>query len=209
MQSNTQKTALTVAVVGIIVMCAALWWGIFNRNKLAPEQVPTPVAGQNPSVAKSPILYPDPPALAGHVLVGPKVPTKFYLARNGKRYVFPDETKTYDTWKSVLPPIDKISQDDLESFPLGGNVWYRPATRLIRIETDSHMYAVSHGGVLRAINEGTAQQIFGKDWKSLLDTLQDYYYTNYNMGEPILSAQQYSVQAELGSSLTIEADKGI
>lgn len=208
MQSNSQKSALAVAIIGIVLICAALWWGIFNRNKVTPtEQAAAPVAEQQPPV--SPILYPDPPKLAGHVLVGPKVPTRFYLARNGKRYVFPDETKTYDTWKSVLPPIDKVTEDELESYPLGGNVWYRPGTRLIQIQSDSRIYAVAHGGFVRALNEGTAQQIFGKDWKSLLDTLQDYYFANYNMGEPILSPQQYSVQAELGGSQTIEADKGI
>lgn len=209
MQNNQQKTALAIAIVGIVVICAALWWGIFNRNKVTPTPaVDQPVAAQ-PQQKQSPILYPDPPKLAGHVLVGTKVATKFYLARDGKRYVFPDETKTYDTWKSVLPPVDKISEDELESYPLGGNVWYRPGARLIRIQSDSRIFAVAHGGTLRAINEGTAEMVFGKDWKSLLDTLQDYYFTNYNMGEPILSAQQYSVAAELGGSQTIEADKGI
>ncbi len=202
------KKYLSIAGV-LLVAIGALWWGIFNRNRVTPTPVAEQTVQQQPTQKQSPILYPDAPQLAGHVLVGPKVPTKFYLARDGKRYVFPDDTKTYESWKSVLPPIKYIAQDELESYPLGGNVWYRPGVRLIQIQSDYRIYAVAHGGHLRSLNEGTAEMLFGKNWKSLLDTLQDHYYTNYNMGEPILSPQQYSVLAELGGSQTIEEDKGI
>lgn len=209
MQNNQQKTLLAIAIVGMIIICAALWWGIFNRNTAEQPQTSAPVAVTQSTNTVSPILYPDPPKLAGNVLVGPKVPTKFYLARDGKRYVFPDETNTYESWKSVLPPIKTITQDELESYPLGGNVWYRPGTRLIRIQSDARIFAVAHGGVLRAINEGTAVMVFGKDWETKLDTLQDHYFTNYNPGEPILSPADYSADAEMTKSPTIELDKGI
>jgi hypothetical protein len=209
MQYNKQKALYAFGITGLVLVSAALWWGILNRNNKSSELVETPIVKVEPVEKVSPVLYPDPPKLAGHVLVGPKVPTKFYLARNGKRYVFPDDTKTYDTWKSVLPPINTVSQDELESYPLGGNVWYRPGTRLIRIQSDARIFAVAQGGVLRALNEGTAESLFGKDWKLQLDTLQDYYFTNYNPGEPILSLKDYNPQAETSKAATIEIDKGI
>lgn len=209
MQYNKQKALYAFGITGLILISVALWWGILNRNNINAPGEDTSVTPTIPVEKVSPVLYPDPPKLAGHVLVGPKVPTKFYLARDGRRYVFPDDTKTYDTWKSVLPPINTVSQDELESYPLGGNVWYRPGTRLIRIQSDSRIFAVAHGGTLRALNEGTAETLFGKDWKSQLDTLQDYYFTNYNPGEPILSLKDYNPQAETSKSPTIEIDKGI
>jgi len=206
---NNQQKIITASILGILLICAALWWGILNRTSVEAPQPQAPVAVTPPTNTVSPVLYPDPPKLAGNVLVGPKVPTKFYLARDGKRYVFPDETNTYETWKSVLPPVKSITQDELESYPLGGNVWYRPGTRLIRIQSDARIFAVAHGGVLRAINKGTAVMIFGKDWETKLDTLQDHYFTNYNPGEPILSPTDYSANAEMTKSPTIELDKGI
>ncbi len=211
MEKNQRAFVLVAGLIGLLIICAGLWWAIFNHNNLpTSNEVVAPIT-QIPSQAEpvSPILRPDAPKLAGSVIVGPKVPTKFYLARDGKRYVFPDETNTFETWKSMLPPVVHVSEDTLEAYPLGGNVWYRPATRLIRIQSDPRIFAVAHGGVLRSLNEGTAEMLFGKNWQKLLDTLQDYYFSNYTMGDPILSAQQYSIQGELGASLTIEADKNI
>lgn len=206
---NKKNIAIIAALILVLLLSIALWWRIFNRDA---EILPR-FGGNNQEATQQkeefPVLPVDPPKLAGRVLVGPKVATKFYLARDGKRYVFPDETKTYDTWKSTLPAVTKVTQEELESYPLGGNVWYRPGTRLIRIQTDERIFAVAHGGVLRPINEGNAALIFGANWKSLLDTLQDYYFTNYTIGEPIGGPSDYSVQAEQGKSTTIEANKGI
>jgi hypothetical protein len=221
MEQNLRKLLMIGGAALIIILCGGAWWRILHRTSDATvtpttssgntEQqaaVPT-TTSPTETIPAAPVLHPDPPKLASHVLVGPKTGTKFYLAADSKRYVFPDDTKTYDTWKSQLPAINHVSQDELESYPLGGNVWYRPGTRLIKTEVDPNIYAVSHGGVLRAINEGTAAMIFGKDWKSLIDVLPDYYFTNYTVGAPILSPQEYSIAAQLGSSFTIEQDKGI
>lgn len=206
----TKKITLILSLIVVVLLSLALWWRIFNRNTEVMPQLGSN-GQQAPQQQKEefPILPAEPPKLAGRVLVGPKVATKFYLARDGKRYVFPDDTRTYETWKSVLPQIVRVTQEELESYPLGGNVWYRPGTRLIRIETNTNVYAVSHGGVLREVNEGNATMIFGANWKSSVDTMQDYYFTNYTIGEPIGSPAQYSVQNEQGASPTIEADKGI
>ncbi|MCX6781049.1 MAG: hypothetical protein NT003_02960 [Candidatus Magasanikbacteria bacterium] len=197
-------------ITAVVFLCIGAWYRILSRSPQAiPNIVQEQAAAQQTATPVSPVLHPDPPKLAGNVLVGVKTPTKYYLAADGKRYVFPDDTKTYDTWKSQLPAVKKVSQDELESYPLGGNVLYRPGTRLIRIATDTNIYAVAHGGVLRAVNEGNAALLFGKDWKSLVDLMQDYYFTNYTIGAPILSLQDYSIEGQLSSSMTIEQEKGI
>lgn len=208
MQNIPKKTVLIIiAIVGIILICATAWWRIFTD--VGSTNTPQPqVEVANPLTDNEfPVLPVDPPKDAGAILVGPKVATKFYLSSNGKRYVFPDETKTFETWKSVLPAEKKVSQEELEAYPLGGNVWYRPGTRLIKIESDPRIYAVARGGVLREINEGNAEIIFGSDWRSLVDTLQDYYFTNYIVGNPINSPQEYSRETEMNRAQTVDQNR--
>lgn len=192
---------ITVIIIGVL---------LFANKATAPDGNDV-VRAPNGGIITPPVLRPDPPKLAGRVLVGTKTKTKFYLARDGKRYVFPDETKTFDTWfpNAATAPITRVTQDQLESYPLGGNVWYRPGVRLIHISTDQHIYVVAHGGVLRAINEGQLDLIYEKNWKSKLDLLQDFYFTNYTIGEPVLAANQYSPEIEMGLSQTIDQDKGL
>ena len=210
--SNSQGKIVWGAFIAGLVIIVLGGIFLYTQKVHAPEnesgeyaKTPAPVAAQPP------VLRPEPPKLAGHILIGPKVTTKFYLAKDGKRYVFPEETKTFETWfpNAAKAPITKVSQDELESYPLGGNVWYRPGTRLIHIGTDTHIYAVAHGGVLRAINEGNAALLFGADWNKLLDLMPDYYFTNYTIGAPILAPAQYSVAIEQGLSQTIDMDKGV
>lgn len=209
-------TSIILTAIVVLLLCVAVWWKIFTKN-VTPASTPatsstTQIAPQ-PSVQTdgTPVLRPEPPKLAGSVLVVAGVKTKFYLAHNGKRYVFPDETKTFETWypAGTKAPIVTLKRDELEKYPLGGNVWYRPGTRLIRISTDDRLFAVAHGGVLRPINPSNAAAIFGPQWKSFVDMLQDYYFTNYTIGEQISSLADYSPEAERGRSLTIEQDKGI
>lgn len=202
-----------IIISGIIALLVIITFGLWLKigQKITAPKTETPlVAEQKETPPGPPVMYPDPPKLAGRVLVGPKVTTKFYLARDGKRYVFPDETKTFDTWYPNGTKIVKVSQDELETYPLGGNVCYRPGMRLIRIETDVRIFAVLHGCILRPITQETAGNNFGPDWQKLTDTLPDYYFTNYTVDDrPIASAADYNPANERGKSNTIEDDKGI
>lgn len=207
MLTKKQQTTLIAAGILVVILSGIAWWRIFTTT--TQTTAPTPAIVNPLTDDVFPVLPVDPPKDAGTVLTTSKLKTKFYLASNGKRYVFPDDTQTYATWKSVLGPEKEISQAELEAYPLGGNVWYRPGTRLIKIESDPRIYAVARGGVLREVNEGNAALIFGSDWRSSLDVLQDYYFTNYTIGEPITSPRDYSKEAELGKAPTIDHDKGL
>ncbi len=218
MEQKNKTIVIGLALVVVIILSSNLWYRIFNRASSNPSTtagVAQPAAQNNTDVVSStgpdvsPVLRAEVPKLAGSVIVGPKVATKFYLSRNGKRYVFPDETKTFDTWFPSGTKIVSLTETELESYPLGGNVCYRPGTRLIRIASDPHIFAVAHNCVLRAINDGNAEKLFGKNWHSLVDTLQDYYFTNYAIGTQISSAADYSSETERGTSPTIDADKNI
>ena len=210
MDQNSDKKQLQIGIilVGIIILCTIAWYKIMTQGGAQQATESTQVAAQQ-QLAAIPVLRPDAPKLAGSVVIGPKTTTKFYLARDGKRYVFPDETKTFETWYPNGGAVVRLTQSELEKYPLGGNVCYKPGTRLIRITSDTRIFAVSHGCVLRPLNEGTAARIFGANWDKSLDTLQDYYFTNYKIGGVISTTQDYSIAAEQGSSQTIDADKGL
>ena len=91
---------------------------------------------------------PDP--TGGRLIRGATYTTVYYVGNDGKRYVFPND-KTYLTWFDTFSYVRKISDEELSAKPLGGNVTYKPATRLVKIDTDPKVYAVTRGGVLRWI----------------------------------------------------------
>ena len=124
--------------------------------------------------------------------------TVYWNASNGKRYVFPN-IKTFWSWypTSMLDSVQKISDSELASIPLGGNVTYRPGYKLIKITTDPRVYAVSRYGILRWIaNESVAQQLYGWDWTSKIEDVPDAFFSNYTIGAPIYSTSDFNVSAE-------------
>jgi hypothetical protein len=60
---------------------------------------------------------------------------------------------------------------------------------MIKIQSDTRVYAVARDGVLRMIpNEATAAALFGPQWNKMIDDLPDSFFVNYTVGTP-LSAQ--------------------
>lgn len=124
--------------------------------------------------------------------------TVYWNASNGKRYVFPN-IKTFWSWypTSMLDNVQKVSDSELASIPLGGNVTYRPGYKLIKVTTDPRVYAVSRYGILRWINnESVAQQLYGWDWASKIEDVPDAFFTNYTIGSPIYSTSDFNVSSE-------------
>ncbi len=108
-----------------------------------------------------------------------------YYLNGGKRYVFPNE-KTYMTWYSDFSGVVTVSQSEMESYPLGGNVTYRPGTKLVKIDTVPTVYAVEPGGVLRSIvSEANAIDLYGEQWNQIIDDVPDSFWVNYTIGDPL------------------------
>ncbi len=115
-------------------------------------------------------------------------PAVYYLGSDSKRYVFPNE-KTYNTWYSGFSSVVTVSQSELESYPIGGNVTYRPGTRLVKITTDPKVYAVEPGGVLRWITtEQIAMDLYGSNWNQKIDDVPDAFFVNYTVGSDLTSS---------------------
>lgn len=110
--------------------------------------------------------------------------TVYYLKDN-KRYVFPNQ-KTFLTWYRDFSSVITVSQSELESYPLGGNVTYRPGVKLVKITTDPKVYAVTGGRTLRSIvSEANAISLWGSNWATKVEDVPDSFFTNYVVGAPL------------------------
>ena len=117
--------------------------------------------------------------------------TVYYFAANGKRFVFPNE-KTYFTWYRDFSTVKQITDGQLATIPLGGNVTYRPGRKMIKITTDPKVYAVDQGGFLRHVaSESLAQTLYGISWKGNIEDVPDAFFTNYRSGTEIQTASDY------------------
>jgi hypothetical protein len=133
----------------------------------------------------------------------------YYYASNGKRYVFPNE-KTYFTWYPDFAHVKIIPLDQMSLVPIGGNVTYRPGTRMVKFQTDVKTYIVTRGGVLRwAKTEDVARGWFGADWNTAIDDVSEAFYINYKFGEPVENALDLVLDIIRNATQTIDADKGL
>lgn len=112
----------------------------------------------------------------------------YYLADDGKRYAFPN-AQTFFTWYENFDSVVTVDAGELASYMLGGNVTYRPGTRLVKIQTDPKVYAVEPGGILRWVqSEAIMTSLYGSDWNRRIDDVADTFFLNYTVGAPLSSA---------------------
>ena len=145
----------------------------------------------------------------GTVIKSATSDTLYYVAADGKRYVFPNE-KIYKSWFSGFDDVQTLTDEMLAAIPLGGSIHYRPGIIMIKVDTDPKVYAVSNGGILRWIkSEGRAKKLFGENWNKLIDDLPAGFFANYKIGEPIEHDDDYDADDEVNKSRTIEDNRGL
>lgn len=109
----------------------------------------------------------------------------YYKAADGNRYVFPNE-KTFYTWYSDFSEVRTIKMTELEKIGIGGNVCYKPNSRLVKITTDPKVYWVGKFCELRHVaSESLAEQLFGEHWADKVDDVPDPFFLNYSVGVPL------------------------
>jgi hypothetical protein len=122
---------------------------------------------------------------AGALIRIPENSSVYYCGANGKRYVFPN-AKTYNTWYSDFFEVQIISLEEMSKIMLGGNVTYRPGVKLVKIQSDPHVYAIDLNGTLRLmITPAIAEKYYGTNWNKNVEDIPDAFFTNYKMGDPI------------------------
>ncbi|MFA5854149.1 MAG: delta-60 repeat domain-containing protein [Patescibacteria group bacterium] len=112
----------------------------------------------------------------------------YYCGANGKRYVFPNE-KIYFSWYADFSTVTVVSDETMASIQIGGNVTYKPGSRMIKVESDPKTYVVSRGGQLRHVTtEAIAISLYGTTWNTKIDDLPVGFFTDYTIIAPITSA---------------------
>lgn len=128
------------------------------------------------------------PCAAGSLIRSASVSAVYYCGSDGKRYVFPND-KVYASWYAGFGDVVTVSDEQLAAATLGGNVTYRPGTRLVKIQTDTKVYAVDRGGVLRHVaTPQLAAELYGSGWAKQVHDIPDAFFINYRIGDPVTTS---------------------
>ncbi len=121
-------------------------------------------------------------ALANGVLVKSDASSAVYYHNGGKLYVFPN-SKTYFSWYADFSSVMTVSQAELQTYPLGGNVTYRPGTKLIKTTINPKVYVVGANATIHAIpSEADAISLWGSNWAAMVDDVPEAFFTAYTIG---------------------------
>ncbi len=124
-------------------------------------------------------------ASTNNILIKASGQAVYYLGTDNKRYVFPNE-KIFKTWYADFSGVVTVSDAQMATYPIGGNVKYHSGTRLVKITTDPKVYAVGSGGNLYSLaTESAAALLYGSDWSKRVDDLPDAYFTDYRIGSEL------------------------
>ncbi len=160
-----------------------------NNNVTPPAPAPTttvftPSSSINEDLGIVPSLNPI-NCVSGSLIRTATQNAVYYCGSNGKRYVFPNE-KIFLSWYADFSGVTVISAEQMASVMLGGNVTYKPGTRMIKIESDPKVYVVSRGGLLRWVpTEEIATHLYGAAWNKRIDDVSVSFFPNYHFGPQI------------------------
>ena len=149
----------------------------------------------------------------GDLIRGTSFSAVYYMGEDGFRYVFPND-KTYATWYSNFDSVKMLSDKDLATIQMGGNVTYKPGVKMIKINSDPKTYFVTQGGILRWVSsEADATAMYGTNWNTKIDDVQDSFFGNYTIGDTLdlsTATPPTSVPSATSTSTpTITTDKNL
>ncbi|MFA5076434.1 MAG: PA14 domain-containing protein [Patescibacteria group bacterium] len=125
----------------------------------------------------------------GDLIKGVNNSTVYYYGYDGKRHAFPNE-KVYFSWYINFNNVKTVSGADLANIQLGKSVVVRPGTYLIKLYTNSTVYAVEPLGQLRAVpSVSQAEYLYGLSWQSRIIDLPDSFFQDYQVGQPLNNNQ--------------------
>lgn len=107
----------------------------------------------------------------------------FYYGSDGKAHSFPNAF-TYKTWYKDFSGVKTVSQDVMDTMMFGKNATYRPGTRNVKIKSQSQVYCVEPGGIIRHVDsESRALTLWGSNWNKRIDDLpSSVFASDYTMG---------------------------
>lgn len=173
-QIKDKKAYLIIAAIIAVIIAGAIFYLATAKEEIKPR--PDVIYEPAQSEYEKLVKYED-----GKI---------YYMAGNGERYVFPNEG-TLRSWFTKTKEIKEASLEELYEIPLGGNVFYRPGSRILQTPSDFNYYYVNLNGVLNPFgSEKVIEEIYGSNWKYNVDEIENYYFTNYKIGQEINSASE-------------------
>lgn len=164
-----------------------------NMVVAAPASALTPLAGVD----------------SGDLIRGESFSAVYYMGEDGMRYVFPND-KTYFTWYDNFDTVKFLSDADLAKVQIGGNVTYKPGSKMIKINSDPKTYAVGQDGSLWWVtSEEVAVSLYGPNWNTMIDDVPDAFFGNYQTAGDINSAGDFDPAEAAGESPSINVDKNL
>jgi plastocyanin len=146
---------------------------------------------------------------AGDLIRGQSLSAVYYYAKDGFRYVFPND-KTYFTWYADFDDVKWLSDADLGKIQIGGNVTYKPGIKMIKINSDPKTYAVGENGALHWVtSEAVAIALYGSNWNTKIDDVPDGFFSNYSTGSDIEESDDFSPTSETAAATNIDSDKNL
>ncbi len=110
----------------------------------------------------------------------------YYVGRDGKRYVFPNEA-TYFSWYHNFDNVQVIGDGELANLPIGYLIPVRPNVRFVRFDGEAKVYAVEPGGLLRWIPDEATFSRFGFRLDQVV-SLPDVFRPAYTEGSALVGA---------------------
>lgn len=145
---------------------------------------------------------------SGDLIRGTSFSAVYYMGADGFRYVFPND-KTYFTWYSDFDDVKFLTDAELAKIQMGGNVTYKPGSKMIKINTDPSVYFVTDGGVIRPIDsEATATLMYGSSWNTKIDDVPDGFFSNYTVSDDEIGTSDADI-VNSSFSDTINEDKSL
>ncbi len=143
----------------------------------------------------------------GDLIKGTSLSTVYYMGHDGLRYAFPNE-KTYFSWHADFDDVMTISDTELASYTLGGNIVVRPGTHFVKVTSDAKAYAVGRDGMLHWMEtEEVATDLAGSDWASNIIDIPDVFFDDYTVGTSLMSATAFEGAVyEMGGTTYISWD---
>lgn len=126
--------------------------------------------------------------VSGYLVKSPTHPAVYLAATDGRRYVFPNATQ-FLTWYKDFSSVTVVSDQALAGMPLGGNVLFKPGSRLIKTAFSPRIYAVGKGASLNWVtNADILAAVYGPQWERLVVTVDDALLADYPLGAPVTDA---------------------
>lgn len=109
----------------------------------------------------------------------------YYIGADHKRHVYPS-IKEYSSWNQTFVAVKEIPVSVISQITPGKSITIRPGTNLIKIASNSKVYAVDEDGKLRWVTStSVAVAMYGPNWEDRIVDLGASRFADYEMGASV------------------------